>query len=136
MVMVHSNGDDENIMTQTGVLETLLALKQAGSIRAIGVSTKTVAGGKMALDLTDFAMVTYNPVQTEEQSVIAYAATKNKGILIKKALASGHIQQLSQDADPVRAALQFICREKGVSSIVIGTLNKAHLHHAVASVTT
>src|SRR3989338_2703121 len=61
--------------------------KQAGLIRAYGMSTKTVAGGMLAVDQVDVVMVTYNPIQTEEQSVIAYAQQKNKGILIKKALA-------------------------------------------------
>jgi aryl-alcohol dehydrogenase-like predicted oxidoreductase len=69
-------------------------------------------------------------VQTEEQPVIAYAHQKNKGILIKKALASGHLQKISGD-DPVRSAMQFIFQQPGVSSVILGTLSQAHLQHNV-----
>lgn len=103
IVLVHSNGDDEKIIYEDAVFETLLKLKNTGLIRAFGMSTKTVAGGILAVDHSDVVMVTYNPVQTEEQPVIAHAAQKNKGVLIKKALASGHLHTLP-GIDPVLMA--------------------------------
>ena len=72
--------------------------------------------------------MTYNPVCTAEQPVIAHAHEKNKGVLIKKALASGHLQKISDD-DPVRTAMQFVLREPGVSSVILGTLHKEHLEY-------
>ncbi len=130
IVLVHSNGEDQKIIEESAVFSTLAACKKAGLIRAFGMSTKTVSGGKQTVDHADVVMVTYNPVQTEEQSVITYAQQKNKGVFIKKAFASGHLQKISA-ADPVLAALQFIFKESGVSSVIMGTLNLDHLKHNV-----
>ncbi|MHB1948071.1 MAG: aldo/keto reductase [Gammaproteobacteria bacterium] len=133
IVLVHSNGEDKKIIEQDGILETLAEIKNAGLIRAFGMSTKTIEGGLLALDHSDVVMVTYNPVQKEEQPVIAHAYAKNKGVLIKKALASGHLQKLPGD-DPVLAAMRFIFQEPGVSSVILGTLSQEHLQHNVACV--
>lgn len=130
IVLVHSNGDDKKIIEEQNIFAVLETFKQAGKIRAFGMSTKTVAGGKLAIDLSDLAMVTYNPLETAEQPVIAYAREKKKGIFIKKALASGHLQKISGQ-DPVKAAMEFILREEGVTSVIIGTLNAVHLEEVV-----
>lgn len=130
IVLVHSNGEDKKIIEEDSVFETLQQLKKAGFIRAMGMSTKTVEGGKLAVDHSDLVMVTYNPIQKEEQPVIAYARKKKKGVLIKKALASGHLQKISTK-DPVKEAMQFIFAEPGVSSVILGTLKKEHLKYAV-----
>lgn len=130
IVLVHSNGDDSKIIEEFAVFDTLAALKKSGKIRAFGMSTKTVEGGKLTVDLSDIAMVTYNPLQAEEQPVIAHAHAQHKGIFIKKAFASGHLEKISR-SDPVRVALQFIFQEPGVSSVIVGTLNKEHLRYAI-----
>jgi aryl-alcohol dehydrogenase-like predicted oxidoreductase len=129
LVLVHSNGEDKKIIDQD-VFSTLANLKESGLIRAFGMSTKTIDGGLLAVDQSDVVMVTYNPVHTVEQSVIAHANEKNKGIFIKKGLASGHLQKIA-DTDPVQTAMQFIFREAGVSSLILGTLNQAHLKYNV-----
>lgn len=134
VVLVHSDGNDVHNIKHFGVLECLNDLKKKGLIRSYGMSTKTLEGGLLALANSDVVMVTYNPIQTEEQPVIARAKELQKGVLIKKALASGHLDKL-QHKDPVRYALDFIFQEPGVSSIVIGTLNQKHLSEAVGSVT-
>lgn len=89
VVLIHSNGDDEKIMQSTDVFATLADLKDQGKIRAFGMSTKTVAGGIEVLNHSDLAMVTYYPGYTDEIDVIRHAEKQQKGILIKKALASG-----------------------------------------------
>lgn len=122
IVLVHSNGDDVALI-EAGVFEPLARLKAAGKIRAFGMSTKTVAGGKLAVDHSDVVMVSYNPTYTDEQAVIAYAHQKQKGVLIKKALASGHLVETLAPAD----ALRFVLAAPGVTSAVIGTLNPEHL---------
>jgi aryl-alcohol dehydrogenase-like predicted oxidoreductase len=130
IVLIHSNGEDEKILRETPVLETLKKLQQKGSIKAIGASIKTIAGGKLSVDETDIVMVTYNLLETTEKAVIDYAQQKNKSIFIKKALASGHLVQIA-DEDPILTALRFIFEEKAVSSIILGTLNPKHLLHNV-----
>lgn len=126
VVLVHSSGEDEQIIEKTDVFATLAALKQAGWIRAYGMSTKTVAGGLLTLDHADVAMVTLNAAHTSERVVIQRAAELKKGILIKKALASGHLHDLP-GAHQAAAALQFVLAEPGVTSVMVGTLNPAHL---------
>lgn len=130
IVLVHSNGDDVKLIEEDGVFETLQLLKEKGLIRALGMSTKTIEGGMLAVDQSDVVMVTYNLLQTEEQPVIAYAEQKQKGIFIKKAFASGHMEKIAGE-DPVQASMDFIFAEKGVTSVIVGTLNKNHLEHNV-----
>jgi aryl-alcohol dehydrogenase-like predicted oxidoreductase len=129
-VLVHSNGEDEKIIAEHSIFDTLNEFKKSGKIRAFGMSTKTVAGGLLAVDHADIVMLMHNPLYTAEQSVITYAHQQNKGILIKKALASGHLQKISAH-DPVQEAMNFIFQEPGVSSIILGTLNAEHLIHNV-----
>lgn len=131
VVLIHSNGDDLSILEQQDVLPTLRDLQQAGWIRAIGMSSKTVAGGLRALAYSDVVMLTYNLLQQEELAVIRAAKQANKGVLIKKGLYSGHLQSLNHP-DPLRASLELIFAEPGVSNVVIGTLNPQHLRANVA----
>jgi len=131
LVLVHSNGDDVDIINKHKVFDTLAALKKSGKIRAFGMSTKTVEGGFLAVENSDVVMVTYNPLETEEQAVIAHAHKLGKGVLIKKALASGHINNISKEGNPVEKSIRFIMDQPGVSSIVIGTLNPQHLEEVV-----
>lgn len=130
IVFVHSNGDDEHLIEAEHVFTTLTALKKDGKIRAYGMSTKTVKGGLLTVDLADAAMVTFNPAWTDEREVISYAHQKQKGIFIKKALASGHLK--TSIADNMR----FIFEEPGVTSVIVGTINAMHLRENVESVLT
>ena len=133
IVLVHSNGEDEKIIQEYAIFSVLNDLRDAGMIRAFGMSTKTVKGGLLAVDHADVVMVMHNPIYTEEQSVIAYAHQCGKSVFIKKALASGHLQKI-EGADPVAAAMQFIFQEPGVTSVIVGTLNPEHLRHNVSCV--
>ena len=131
-VLIHSNGDDLAILEQSAVLPTLRDLQTAGLVRAVGISSKTVEGGLRAVDCCDLVMVTYNPRQREELPVIRAAHIAGKGILIKKGLLSGHLDQIAE-TDPVLAALRLIYAEPGVSSVVVGTLNPVHLRANAAA---
>lgn len=122
IVLVHSNGDDCRLIQEAQVFVTLSRLKQSGKIRAYGMSSKTVAGGLLTISQADVAMVTYNPLQTAEYEVIESAEHAQKGILIKKALAGGHLQHFTP-----KEAMNFVFAAKGVTSVVIGTINSNHL---------
>lgn len=128
VVLIHSNGDDERIINEDQVFQTLEMLKQAGKIRAYGMSTKTVAGGLQTIKQADIAMVTYNPLCTEDKEVIASACQHHKSIFIKKALASGHMPF------SIDESMQCIFAEPGVTSVIIGTINPAHLRKNAESV--
>lgn len=133
LVLVHSDGNDLRILETEAVYETLALLKQEGKIRGFGFSGKTVAGGLKALEQGDCAMVTYNLNEQGERPVLDYAATHGKAILVKKALASGHVC-LSPGVDPVRASFELLFGHPGVSSAIVGTINPVHLAHNVATV--
>jgi aryl-alcohol dehydrogenase-like predicted oxidoreductase len=120
VVLVHSDGNDMNIINNTDVLETLDRLKQAGSIRAYGMSTKTVAGGCWIVEHTDVVMATFNLETDVELPVIERAHELNKGVVIKKGLQSGH-------TDSVEDAFSHVLTQPGVSSMIVGTINPEHL---------
>ena len=60
-----------------------------------------------------------------ERAVLDHAASHHKGILIKKALASGHAVLAGKD--PVRASFELVFGHPGVSSAIVGTINPQHL---------
>lgn len=132
LVLVHSDGNDKKIIEETPIFATLAELKAKGFIRSFGMSTKTIEGGTLTVELADIVMMTYNPIHTAEKSVIAYAHQHGKGVLIKKALASGHLNKIPSE-NPIKYCTDFIYKQAGVSSIIIGTLNNHHLEQVVNS---
>lgn len=129
VVLVHSDGNDLAIVEQHGTLEALAKMKQEGLIRAYGLSGKTVDGGLAALKQSDVAMVTANLHYHDEQPVIDYAAAHDKGILVKKAFASGHLFNNTDDA--MQQTFSHLLGLRGVTSIIAGTINPAHLRDNV-----
>ncbi len=123
-VLIHSDGDDLRILEQEPVLDALRSLKERGLIRAHGLSGKTLEGGLRAVAESDIVMVTCNPAYPDEIPVIEAAAQQGRGVLIKKGLQSGHIA----GPDGVREALRYIFAQPGVSGLIVGTINPAHLH--------
>ncbi|MBC53406.1 MAG: aldo/keto reductase [Gammaproteobacteria bacterium] len=149
LVLVHSDGNDVGIIEQTDCFETLARCRDQGKIRAFGISGKTVAGGLLAAPLCDVVMVSCNPGYTDELEVIQRAGDLHKGVLIKKAFASGHALASSRHdqaqptpgrptddtVDTVYRTLRFIFAQPGVTSIIAGTINPAHLQHNVDAAT-
>lgn len=133
LVMVHSDGNDIAVLEDRGVYQTLAELKREGKILAYGFSGKTVEGGLLALQEGDCAMVTYNLNEQAERPVLDYAAAHGKGILIKKALASGHAC-LQPGEDPVLRSFELLFGHPAVSTAIIGTINPHHLAQNVATV--
>ncbi|PKM31914.1 MAG: aldo/keto reductase [Gammaproteobacteria bacterium HGW-Gammaproteobacteria-11] len=130
LVLVHSDGNDLAVLSEE-VYPTLAKLKQAGLIRAFGFSGKTAEGGIAALQQGDCAMVTYNLQEQSETAVLDFALSHNKGILIKKALASGHL--CKEGSDPTEASLRWVLGHPAVTSAIVGTINPAHLRANVAA---
>lgn len=126
IVLVHSNGEDLNIINHSDVLAVLAEFKEKGIIRCFGVSTKTVEGGLAALEQCDLAMVTCNLDDRSQLPVLEKAAQTNKGIMVKKALGSGHIRD-------ARQSIEFVLAQPAVSTIVVGTIDPDHLRHNVES---
>lgn len=146
VVLLHSDGRDEWVIFESGGLEELRKLKTEGKIRAIGVSTKTPDGGLMGVRRSaggcDVVMVTFNPRERREEVVIDAARYRGVGVLVKKALMSGHVGELGallppglrELEDSAEAALRFAAGKMGVSSVVVGTASAERLRHNAAIV--
>jgi aryl-alcohol dehydrogenase-like predicted oxidoreductase len=127
-LLLHSDGNDLEVLDHSGAVDALFALKSAGKVRAIGISTKTVAGGLRAIELgLDAVMVTYNPWQTEEEPVLDAAVTSGTGIFLKKALGSGWFGKGEAPGNPVETAFRHVFAHPATTAAVVGTINPQHL---------
>lgn len=119
LVLIHTPADDTPVLTNTPVVETLQKLRDAGDILAIGLSGKTPQAAEMALDWADVLMVEFNFEDQAHTDVIEAAADRGVGVLVKKGLAAGHL--------PPSEAIPFVLNQRGVTSLVVGGLNLAHM---------
>jgi aryl-alcohol dehydrogenase-like predicted oxidoreductase len=119
IVFIHSNGDDVEIQRATDAVATLRELKEQGLVRTIGLSGKTVQGARLALDWADAIMVEYHIDDMSHAEVIAAAAGRGVGVVVKKGLASGRLAPAE--------AITFVLGSSGVTSLVIGGLNLDHI---------
>lgn len=118
VLLVHSDG----LMERGAYLDLVDAMQQArqqGKVRAIGISTKTVDGALLGLRWADVIMVTLNASYREDLPAIDAAQAERVGVLIKKALESGHAGVAG--ASGVRRSLWPSLRHPGVSCVVIGS---------------
>ncbi len=119
LILIHAPSDDVRVLTESPVVETLQQLKAAGKTRAIGLSGKTTTAELMALDWADVLMVEYHAGDASHADVIADAATRSVGVLIKKGLASGHL--------PPSTSIPFVLNTPGVTGLVVGGLSLEHM---------
>jgi aryl-alcohol dehydrogenase-like predicted oxidoreductase len=131
IVLVHSDGGDLRILEECEALDELARLKREGLVRAIGVSTKTVAGGIAAARRCDVLMVSYNLWHQAERAVLDACAENGTGVLIKKALASGRL--CSDDAGLLQQSFDLVYAHPAVSSVITGTTDTVHLLQNVAA---
>jgi aryl-alcohol dehydrogenase-like predicted oxidoreductase len=127
VVLLHSSGDDVEILRESGAMETLIALRDAGQIRACGASTKTVAGGLLATEMSDVVMLAFNRDDHSQLPVIEAARSAGVGVIVKKPLASGH------DVEPGQAFADAL-GVPGVTSLVVGTVRVEHFEQNCSAV--
>lgn len=133
IVLVHSDGNDMDIINDGAAFDALEVLKNKGLIKAYGMSSKTVDGGCWVVENCDVVMATANLKYDDERPVLELAEKLNKGVIIKKGLQSGHADSASGGSG-VDAAFKHILSLPGVSSMIVGTINKQHLQSNVAIV--
>ncbi|MCF6281755.1 MAG: aldo/keto reductase [Candidatus Polarisedimenticolaceae bacterium] len=124
VVLIHSDGNDLDILENEGAPDALRELKERGLIRSHGLSIKTMKGGLAAVAEMDVVMATCNPAYRDEIPVIEAAKANGCGILIKKGLQSGHTANIEE-------SLAFIFAQPGVASLIVGTINPDHLRQNV-----
>lgn len=125
--LIHSDGSDLDILSNGDLIEKMHDFKKRGLVRAIGASTKTTQGALKALELMDVVMATYTPSYADEKPALDYALQNNKGVILKKALSSGH------DTN-IRDAMTFAFSHKAVGSVITGTINPDHLRENASAV--
>ena len=123
MVFIHSDGNDMRILAQTDAVPTLTALRDEGVVRAIGLSGKTVEGARAALAWSDVVMVEYNDRDRRHAGLIAEAADRGVGVVVKKGLGSGRLAP--------EQSIRFVLGTAGVSSLVVGSLDLEHIRDNV-----
>jgi aryl-alcohol dehydrogenase-like predicted oxidoreductase len=139
ILLVHSDGNDSDIIHRDQVFHTLSQFKQAGWIRAFGMSCKTLAGGELCAQAADVVMTSYSPEQPDDKTLLDSCATYRCGVLLKKIFNSGHLltaKPSSTKSTPTQALVEQQMRlmfaHKAVNSAIIGTLNGQHLRDNVA----
>ncbi len=133
LVLIHSDGNDLAILDESDCLATLQELREKGLLRAIGMSSKTVAGGLRAIELVDVLMLAYNRADVSQAPVIEQARQAGKGVLVKKGLASGHAVHCARPG-AVLDNFRFLFECPGISSVVVGAINPEHLRENAAAV--
>lgn len=118
VVLIHSNGNDQQILRETDVVNILHEFKTKGLVQAIGMSGKTIEGAALAMEWADILMVEYNLSDTTHAEVMTQAYNNGLGVLVKKGLSSGRL--------PATESIRFVLSHPGVTSLVIGGANLDH----------
>lgn len=126
IALLHSEGHDEEIILRGGGLEALRDMQRRGLVRAVGISTKTPQGAMLAVDHCDVVMLTLNAVERADAPAAEAASRRGVGVLVKKALASGHAASPDD-------SLRFALAAPGVSSVIVGTLSPDHLRSSITA---
>jgi aryl-alcohol dehydrogenase-like predicted oxidoreductase len=125
ILLLHSNGRDADILTQTDAIEGLVRLKKSGKIHAAGISAKTEVGIAEACRALDVVMAPFSLKDSSLGDALKKAHEAGLGVLAIKGLSSGHLE-----AGP---AIEFVLRQPFINALILGTIDPAHLRQAVAT---
>jgi len=118
IVFIHAHARDFEILQQTDVVAVLREWREKHKIRAIGLSGKTPEAAQLALEWCDALMVEYHLQDPSHAAVMAEAAQRGIGVIVKKGLASGAL--------PAAEAIRFVLANPHVTSLVVGGLSLEH----------
>jgi aryl-alcohol dehydrogenase-like predicted oxidoreductase len=123
ILVLHSNGEDEKILTQTDALEALRALKRSGKVRAAGISAKTERGIVLACKSLDVVMAPFSQSEQALAGALGKTHAAGLGVVAIKGLASGRLS--------AEAAIEFVLKQPFTDALIVGTIDPAHLRAAV-----
>lgn len=123
ILLLHSDGRDAEILAQTDTVETLQRLKKDGKVRAIGISAKSQAGIFEACRTLDVVMAPLSQKEPSLAQALGKAHEAGLGVMTIKGLSSGHLE--------ARPAIEFVLRQPFINTLVLGTIDPAHLREAV-----
>ena len=132
VVLLHSDGEMELGLgpKREEAMGELRALQREGKVVAVGASTKSIDGGRWAVERGDVAMLTLNAVERGDLGAIELAAKLGRGVVIKKALGSGAAAGPTVGMS-AGEAVSAVVQTAGVSSVIVGTTSPAHLRQNV-----
>jgi aryl-alcohol dehydrogenase-like predicted oxidoreductase len=147
-------------MELDGTVETLLSLRDAGTVRFIGMSgTLPNLTDHIAMGVFDVFQIPYSALQREHEGLITAAVETGAGTLIRGGAARGApaedkdwrqgplglsegegqrrweasgVEELLGDMSRLEFVLRFTLSHPGLSSTIVGTANPEHLQSNVA----
>jgi aryl-alcohol dehydrogenase-like predicted oxidoreductase len=123
ILLLHSDGRDAEILTKTDAPEALLNLKKSGKARALGISAKTQFGILEASRTMDVVMAPFSQKDQSLAEALIKAHDAGLGVLAIKGLSSGSLEP--------QPAIEFVLRQRFIDSLIVGTVESAHLREAV-----
>jgi aryl-alcohol dehydrogenase-like predicted oxidoreductase len=137
-------------LQENGSLDALMALKEAGKVRFIGMSgTLPHLKDHIAMDVFDVFQIPYSAMEREHEAVIANASAAGAGIVVRGGAAKGAPSQGKQrglqwerwqraefdevlgDMTPMEFILRFTFSNPDLDTTIVGTANPAHLRDNV-----
>jgi aryl-alcohol dehydrogenase-like predicted oxidoreductase len=142
-----------------GALETLHQLKDEGKIRFIGISS-TLPNLREHIDTGafDVLQVPYSAVEADHESLMAEAANKGAGVVVRGGVAQGNpddttgdrwrppsslpgwllaekanLQELADGLTLTQFMLRLTLSNRAVASAIVATINPEHLEQNVAA---
>lgn len=125
LLLIHSDGRDLEIMERGDAVTAVQDAKRRGLARAVGFSGKTPEGAEAALAWADVLMVPYHADDRSHEDVIARAGAAGVGVVVKKGLASGHLEPAE--------AIRFLLANEHVASVVVGSLSLENMRRNVVA---
>ena len=121
--------DLEQVTSEGGALEALLAARAAGKIGHIGITLHSVDLFKKALELpwVETIMFPYNIVETQGEELIAQCAQRDIGFICMKPLAGGAIEDAA-------TAMRFIASNPAVTVIIPGMAELSEIAQNAAAI--
>jgi predicted aldo/keto reductase-like oxidoreductase len=118
---------------RAGALECLKEYKAKGKIRAVGISTHSVAVTAAAARRDDIDVIfplinklglgILGGARAEMEAAIEAAAARGKGVYAMKALAGGHL------VEEIPEAVKYVRGLPGVSAVAVGMVDRTELHY-------
>lgn len=123
ILLLHSDGRDIEILTQTDTLEALGQLKKSGKVRATGISAKSPEGIAEACRTLDIIMAPFSQNEASLAGALGKGHEAGLGVMAIKSLFGGHLE--------ARPAMEFVLRQSFIDTLVLGTIDPIHLREAV-----
>jgi len=145
VVQFHASPSKETL-EEHGALDALLKLKEAGTVRFIGMSaTLPHLLDHIAMGVFDVFQIPYSAVEREHEEAIGAAAEAGAGIVVRGGAAKGgpseerrsgwqwdrwrqaQLDELLEGMSPMEFILRFTFTNPDLDTTIVGTVNPTHL---------